>query len=299
VIANASQSVAPAVLGRRLSREMLRAREAAGKSRRDVVADLDWSMSALISIESGTTVVGVEDLGQLLGFYGVGPEHTGELVELAKKAGRPSPWDIYRKAATPAYINLCAYESSAVVIRAYEPLVIPGLLQTEGYARAVLSRWFGSEGPQKVDALVNLRRQRQKLLAKEDAPQLRCIIDESVLTRRVGDFQVMRTQLEHLRVYSDHPGVTIRVIPKGAAFSPCEGVAFTVLESGPDNESVLYLEPPTGEVFLREDVMGLGSVTPVTYLASFWELEEAASRDDFTRFVDDAIDRLTQDRSNS
>src|SRR5436305_7827034 len=146
----------PAILRRRLRIELRNARGAAGMTRRDVALAMDWSQSKLIRIESGTVSISTNDLRVLLGHYGVDSHRVNALVDMARAAREPTRWSIYKDVAAPAYIAFLGYEVSASVIRSFEPVFVSGLLQTEEYARAVISV-TESHNPQNIDALVDLR----------------------------------------------------------------------------------------------------------------------------------------------
>jgi len=296
MVAEVPKVLDPAIHRRRLFKELRNAREVAKKSQHDVATAMDWSISKLIRIETGRASIRTNDLRVLLEFYEVNKERISELIELAKKAREGTQWDVYKNAASPEYITYCSYESSAAIIRDFEPITVPGLLQTEDYARAVISTWFGGNS-ETVDSLVDLRMQRQELLVRPDPPQLHCIIDESVLRRMVAGPQVMLDQLRRLQDYGEHPGVTLRVMPFSAGFYQHLGVAFVLLEfSDPEDEEILYLEPPLGEM-LREnsskpDPLTPASLTPASALQFFWEKEQIAKRQEFGNAVTRAIESL-------
>lgn len=128
----------PTIPRRRLRSELRKAREAANMSQRDVAAAMDWSASKLIRIESGAVNISTNDLRALLHHYGIEGDRIATLVELARAARGQTPWAIYRDVASPEYIAFLGYESSASVIRNFEPMLVPGLLQTEDYARTVI-----------------------------------------------------------------------------------------------------------------------------------------------------------------
>ncbi|MDQ4104560.1 MAG: helix-turn-helix transcriptional regulator [Actinomycetota bacterium] len=287
----------PAIHRRRLRTEIRNAREAAGMTQRDVAKAMDWSQSKLIRIESGQVNISTNDLRALLSHYGLDPTRINALVAVARAAREPGRWSIYRDVVTPEFIAFLGCESSASIIRGFEPFLIPGLLQTEEYARTVLSSLVGAENRHKVDSLVDLRVERQELLVRQPEPSLHFIMDEAVIRRVIGGRDVMRRQLRHLQELAEHPEMTVRVIPFEYGIYPNQRVAYHVFEfSDPEDEYVLYIENPelTQEAIIRESSPEQqDKYSPANYLAAFWELEHIASREDAVRIIHDAVSRLT------
>lgn len=286
----------PTLYRRRLRSELRKMREAAGMTQRDVAEAMDWSASKLIRIESGAVNISTNDLRALLGHYDIDSVRIDALVNIARTAREGvSRWNIYRDVASLEFIAFLGYESSAAVIREFSPVLVPGLLQTEEYARTVL-KLFRSENPQQVDPLVDLRVQRQELLVREPAPRLHFIIDEAVIRRVIGGRDIMRRQLRHLQEVTEYPNVTIRVVPFEHGLYPNQWVPYVLFEfPGTEDGDVLYVENPQGEYIIREnsaEEKDKGS-SPAYYLETFWELEQVARREDTQNFLQDAIARLT------
>lgn len=284
----------PTIHRRRLRSELRNARETAAMTQRDVAAAMDWSQSKLIRIESGAVNISTNDLRALLGHYGIDSARTGALVDVARAAREPTPWSIYKDVATPEYIAFLGYESSASILRNFEPLRVPGLLQTEEYARTVISV-LEAHNPQKIDPLVDLRVQRQELLVREPAPSLHFIMDEAVIRRVAGGRDVMRRQLLHLQRLAEYANITIRIVPFTAGLYPRQWVPYIILEfPGPEDGDVLYVENPQGEYFIRESSPEEENRdSPIHYLGVFWELEQIARREDTLDLLQDAIAGLT------
>jgi transcriptional regulator with XRE-family HTH domain len=156
----------PAIHRRRLRSELRNAREAAGKTQRDVAVAMDWSQSKLIRIESGAVNIGINDLRALLNYYNVGPARIEDLVNVSRAGRETPPWSIYKSVASPQYLAFLGYESSAAIIRNFEPFFVPSLLQTEEYARTVISS-LEAHVPYKIDPLVELCMERQELLERQ------------------------------------------------------------------------------------------------------------------------------------
>lgn len=285
----------PTVRKRRLRNELRKARERAGKTQRDVAQAMDWSSSKLIRIETGTVNISTNDLRALLNLYEVQADRIGELVELARAARETPRWSIYKDVASTAYIAFLGYESSAGIIRNFEPMLMPGLLQTEEYARAVLEVIERDKPPQRIDALVDLRIQRQEILHRQPSDvQFHFIVDEAVLHRMIGGPDVMRHQLLHLREVAGYPNVSLRVVPFSTGMYRRLRVPYVLFEFPDDqDEDVLYLENPMGEYIIKEDdPEEQDDVGPAHFLAVFWELEQIAPKSAFIGVVDDALARL-------
>ncbi|MGH3977188.1 MAG: Scr1 family TA system antitoxin-like transcriptional regulator, partial [Pseudonocardiaceae bacterium] len=149
-------SLDPAIHRRRLRSELRNAREAAGMTQRDVAAAMDWSQSKLIRIESGAVNISTNDLRALLHHYNVDSTRIDALVDVARAGREMTRWSIYKDVASPELIAFLGYESSASIIRTFEPFLVPGLLQTEEYARTVISS-REAHNPHTIDPLVDLR----------------------------------------------------------------------------------------------------------------------------------------------
>lgn len=288
-----AQGPDPTIQRRRLRSELRKAREAANMTQRDVAAAMDWSQSKLIRIESGAVNISTNDLRALLGHYGIDSVRKDALVDVARAAREPTPWSIYRDVASPEYIAFLGYESSASIIRNFEPLLVPGLLQTEEYARTVISMLEG-HNPQKIDPLVDLRVQRQELIVREPAPSLHFIMDEAVIRRVAGGRDVMRRQLRQLQTLAEDPNVTIRIVPFEEGLYSRQRVPYILLEfPDPEDGDVLYVENPQGEYIIRESSLeDEDRESPVYYLEVFWELEHIASREDTLNLLEGAIHLL-------
>jgi transcriptional regulator with XRE-family HTH domain len=283
----------PTVHRRRLRNELRKTRESAGKTQRDVAAAMDWSQSKLIRIETGGVNISTNDLRALLAHYEVDPGRITTLVDLARAARDVPRWNVYRDVASPEFVAFLGYESSASIIRNFEPLLVPGLLQTEEYAREVINA-VEYNNPQRIDALVDLRIQRQEILVKQPAGEFHFIMDEAVIRRVVGGPNVARRQLRHIMEIAELPNVTIRVAPFTAGMYPRLRVPYVLFEF-PDveDEDVLYLENPLGEFIVRENSPEVKDrIDPVNYLGIFWQLEQIARREEFPEYMERAFGSL-------
>lgn len=250
----ASDDPSPVVQRRRLRTELRKARQDSGQTQDQVALAMDWSLSKVIRIEAGSVGISTNDLKVLLRHYKiVDPARTEELIALARAARERSWWSMYRDVAPPGLLQLIGYESAASIRRNFEPLLVPGLLQTEEYARAVI-RGLDDQAPaERVDTRVEIRMRRQELVDRANPPLLFFILDEAVVRRVVGSKGIMRRQIRRLIELADRPNVTIEVVPFGAGVHPGLKGSFVVLEF-PDaaDDDVLYLESPSGDLISRD-----------------------------------------------
>jgi transcriptional regulator with XRE-family HTH domain len=239
---------------RRLRAELRKARQDAGQTQEQVAVAMDWSLSKVIRIEAGSVGISTNDLKALLRHYKiVDPNRTDELVALGRAARERSWWSMYRDVAPTGLLQLIGYESAAVIGRNFEPLLVPGLLQTEEYARAVIRGLEERLSIERVDALIEIRMRRQELLDRTDPPLLFFILDEAVIRRMVGGNAIMRRQVRRLIETADRPNVTIEVVPFSAGIHPGVKGSFVILEF-PDagDDDVLYLESARGDLISRD-----------------------------------------------
>ncbi|WP_320781203.1 helix-turn-helix transcriptional regulator [Streptomyces sp. CRN 30] len=246
-----ARDIDPSLNRRRLRIELRKARDEAGLTQRDAVQQLEWSLSKLIRIEKGTVSLGVTDLRALLQLYGVTePDRVTELEEAARGSKGASWWAQYSEVVSPAYALYLGYEGSADTIRMYNPVVLPGLVQTEDYATALLS---AQTGEARVRPQVELRITRQeRFFETDDGPEIDIVLDEASLRRQIGGPAVLRRQLDHLKTLTEHPRTTIRVLPfsVGAHFSV--SISLILLEFKNDDD-LLFLEGPGGGLSSRDD----------------------------------------------
>jgi transcriptional regulator with XRE-family HTH domain len=286
----------PTVHRRRLRSELRKVRELAGLTQRDVAREMDWSLSKLIRIETGAVSIATNDLRALLALYEITDRsRIDALIEIARASRERSWWSTYKDLVSQEYLAFLGYESSASVIRNFEPLLVPGLLQTEDYAREVLSVLQGADAPGKIDKLVELRMQRQELLERKDPPSLHFILDEAVIRRMVGGPDVTRRQLNHLREVASRPGVTIRVVSFSQGIYPGLRVPYVLFEFPlPEDEDILYIENPQGEMIIREGTPGeLAGAPPIVHLDIFWQLEQIAPTANTLPVIEDALAELS------
>jgi transcriptional regulator with XRE-family HTH domain len=246
-----------AVQQRRLRGELRRARNAAGYTQNDVAVAMDWSPSKLTRIELGKVGISTVDLRALLDYYGVkDPTEAQRLIEMAQSGrSKQAWWTQYRESISAEFLAFLGYEASASSIYHFEPALIPGPLQLEGYIRAVL-RELGASTSEQVDKLVELRLRRQKeLFEGENAPEMVFIMSEGALRPWVGGRDVMRDQLKRLsELQQTYRNVTVEVVPFTAGAHPGMKGSFVIMQFPHDlDEDVLFLEDFQGDTISREE----------------------------------------------
>jgi hypothetical protein len=241
-----------------LGAQLRRLREAKGVSREDAGWAIRGSESKISRMELGRVGFKERDVADLLTLYGVTDERQrAPLVSLVNEANVPGWWQPYSDLMPNWLQYYLDLESAATLIRTYEVQFVPGLLQTDQYARGVIMLGHGEAAPAEIDRRVALRIARQKLLTKPNPPQLWAVLDEAVLRRPIGGWTAMRGQLEALLAATHLPNVRLQVIPFGAGGHPAAGGAFTILRF-PDQDlpDVVYVEQLTSAMYLdkRDDV---------------------------------------------
>jgi transcriptional regulator with XRE-family HTH domain len=247
--AGAGRSSARLVLGSRLRR----LREAAGVSPEDACRTIRASRSKISRLELGRTGFKLRDVADLLTLYGVTDDaERATMLALVEHTNAESWWQEYAD-VVPAWLeDYLDLERAATLIRAYEVAYVPGLLQTEDYARAVL--WSGRAGTPGIDVerQVQLRLRRQQVLHQAEPVRVWAVIDETALRRPVGGGAVMRAQLRHLIEASRLPHVNIQVLPLSAGGHPAAGGPLTMLRfSESELPDVVYLEQLLTAVYLN------------------------------------------------
>lgn len=276
---------APSVRGRQVAAELRRLRDAAGLTGEEAATRLGWSASKISRIETGQTAASAADLRKLLDLYQVNGTQRDRLELLGQSAGQRGWWDAYADVLGPEYTALIALESDAESVRWYSPMLVPGLLQTERYAREVVRSGLLIAPPGEVERRVQVKMTRQRVLTRENGAdqtggrsggsggsagsggsdggsgqggreplRLLVVLDEAAILRPVGGPGVMREQLTHLIEVSARPNVTIHVLPLAAGVHPATTGEFTILSFpeliAPD---VVYLEHMTSDLYVERE----------------------------------------------
>jgi hypothetical protein len=235
-----------------LARQLQDLREKAGLSydqAAEAIYSSPWTVRRVERAEGGLKPLTVKGL---LTAYGVtDPAEVDSFLTLARQASKPGWWHSYDDVLPSWFSTAIGLEESASLIRAYEPQVIPGLLQTGDYARAITAASFPGAALDAIDRRVALRLARQELLTRPDAPRYWVVLDETVLRRLVGSPDVMRDQYEHLVRMAGLPNVTIQVIPFAVGWHPALYGMFNIFRF-PDQQlpDIVYSENLTGASYL-------------------------------------------------
>jgi len=259
-------------------------RTTAKMTQREVAKALDWSPSKVIRIENGQVGISVTDLRALAAHCGVTDEgRLAELVHMARSSKR-QPFSDYRDIMSAETIRFFGYESSTSLIRHVQPLIMPGLLQTEEYTRGLL-RGYGRE-PVVIDRIVESRRERQEILDRAEPPEVFVILDEAVLRRHIGGPGVMRRQLQHLLSLASRSSVTVQVLPFSAGANEALKGQFTHLEfPEPSDPDVVFVESSRANTIFIDDPAVAGP-----YQETFLNLEDlAAPPAQLPEFVETAV----------
>lgn len=267
----------------RLGEELLALRRAAGLGA-DVVAEhLGCAEAKVRRIEQGRVSVGKLELAALLDLYGASPAQRSTLAELQQLGKQRGWWSKHGKHIPARFGTLLGLESAATTIRGWEPILVPGLLQTENYFRAVLEMFDWSDEVKAAE--LEIRRSRQAHVWADEPPTAWFVVDEAVLRRTIGGAEVMRAQLRHLLDLMDR--CSIQVLPFAHGAHHGMSGALTIFEYDDDVHSpVAYVESNAGNIYLEEDDLVRCSLI-MEHLRSD-ALSPAASR----RMVSDAIDQL-------
>ncbi|MGK5447231.1 helix-turn-helix domain-containing protein [Streptomyces radiopugnans] len=242
-------TVGQIVLGLRL-RDL---RERAGKSFEEAARVLSVTTSTVRRMEKAEVGLRPLYVKALLESYGIGAEEVDAFLALVEKANRPGWWHRFRSVLPDWFSLYVSLESEADLIRSYEPHCVPGLLQTEDYARALLRTGFPRADEEELDRRVALRMGRQQLLAKPDAPRLWAVLDEQVLRRPVGGAGVMRAQIDRLVEVCARSEISLQIMPFSAGPHPGMFGPFQLFRfSYPELPDIVYTESLTGAVYIDE-----------------------------------------------
>ncbi|MFJ6199099.1 helix-turn-helix domain-containing protein [Micromonospora sp. NPDC092111] len=257
--------------------ELRRARDVRKLTQKGAAGELGWAPSKILRIETGQVGISGTDLRALLELYGVtDPERVATFTEMAKQS-RKQHWSTYRDVLNQDFLIYLGFEGSASTLRQSESLILPGLLQTEEYARAVIHAFSTpNTSTQLTERQVEVRMKRQEILDRADPPDLFFILDEAVIRRAVGtsatDSKVMRRQLKHLNDIGARENVHLRVMRFGHGVHMGLKGPFVILEfPEPGDDDLLFLENGPHSLATRDDVDEVS-----LYKNQFLELEDFA-----------------------
>ncbi|WP_343979492.1 MULTISPECIES: helix-turn-helix transcriptional regulator [Kribbella] len=235
-----------------LGGHLRRMREAAGISRADAGWQIRASESKVSRMELGRVGFKERDVNDLLDLYEMKDAQERErLMELARAANNPGWWSRYGDVMPSWFGNYVGLEVAAKLIRTYELLFVPGLLQTEDYARAVVQLGKAYLPSEEINQRVALRVTRQQILTRPDPVRLWVVLDEAALHRPVGGRDTMREQIQYLIEASQKPNITLQIMPFSSVGYPDAGGAFSILRFPEgDLPDVVYIEHAASALYL-------------------------------------------------
>jgi transcriptional regulator with XRE-family HTH domain len=243
-------SDSPAVGRRRLAQELRRLRSTAGLTISEVANRLECSAGKISRIETGTVAAQATDVQAMLDLYGVAGTERANLADLVRLARRRAWWQEYADVVPAGSGRFFGLEDGAARIDQHAGPLVPGLLQTPAYARAVIAA-AGTTPAADVERRIELRMRRQQLLTRPRPPRLHVLLDEAALRREVGGPEVLAGQLDRLATLAADDHVLLQVLPFGAGAYTAMGVAFTLFTfADPADPHVVYLEGLTANTLL-------------------------------------------------
>lgn len=245
---------APSVRARQLAAELRRLRDALRLTGEEVAERLGWSPSKVSRIETATTAPSLTDLRHLLDVYDVSGTQRERLELLGQTAGQRGWWDAYADTLDSDYAALIGLEDQATSVRWYAAQIVPGLAQTEDYAREIVRSGSWTYPPGEIERRVQVRMNRQRILTRDEPVALAVVLDEAVLHHRVGAPGVMRGQLCHLAELSGKPNIDIQVLPNTAGGHAAVHGEFQIL-GFPEliATDVVYLEHLTSSIYVERE----------------------------------------------
>jgi transcriptional regulator with XRE-family HTH domain len=247
----------PTVLRILLGAQLRRLREAKGITLEEAGHKIRASHSKMSRLELGRVGFKDRDVADLLTEYGVHDDKERDMLRaLARQANAQGWWHVYSDIMANWFEAYVGLEEAAASVRTYEVQFVPGLLQTEDYARAVTMLGYADSPGNEIERRVSLRMARQRLLEGDDPLNLWAVVDEAALRRPLGGQAVMREQISHLMEVTAMPHVTLQVIPFHSGGHAAAGGPFSILRfAQPDLPDIVYLEQLTSALYLdkRED----------------------------------------------
>lgn len=246
----------PTVRGLQLGRALMEIREDRNLTRKEVGEALSWSAAKISRAENAITPPSAEDVESALDLYGgVTFEDRAALIQLARDAGKRGWWAAFKDVFRGGYPG---FEDEASRLRTYEPLLIPGLLQTQDYIRAVTAASPSrskdpAEASEILEKRVKARITRQALLGRPDAPEMHFLIGEAALRQEIGGPDVMRRQIGALWEASTKPNITIQIVPFSAGAHCGLDGPFVLMDYAPGNMRIAYTEGHGGGLYLESE----------------------------------------------
>ncbi|MFC9995733.1 helix-turn-helix domain-containing protein [Nocardia sp. NPDC127526] len=246
---------------RQLGRLLREAREATGMSLEEAARLMEWGKSTLSRLERGKSErVRIRDVIGLCELFGTDEEKTAAIRELAEQAPVRSWWRSYGDVIAARFNTYLGLEAGASELAIFQPLIVPGILQTTDYARTLDRQYFSRDTDEELDRRVGIRMQRQHIITRQRQPvQLSVVLHESVLRTTVGSRQIMAGQLRHIADLSTRDNIQVRILPFRAGFPAGIVVSQFIIMSFPKDSrgkpvepTVVFAESFTGDVYLEE-----------------------------------------------
>ncbi|MDT3443605.1 MULTISPECIES: helix-turn-helix transcriptional regulator [unclassified Pseudofrankia] len=273
----------PSARARGLGAELRDLRATTGLSARAVADRLAWSPSTLSRLENGLRSISPEDVATLLVVYQVTGDDRDRLLALAREIDRPGWWETGPAGIPNQLTALIGFEAQASRITDVAMLLIPGLLQTPDYARAVMT---GGDVPaHEIDARVATRLGRQAVLTRADPPHLHVLLDEAAIRRPIGGPAVMAAQLRHLAATGTRPNITVQVLPSALGAHPGIDGSYVILQFD-KAPTLIHLEHLRSSLFVDDPADVKPFLSAADTLAA-QALDAAASADFLTTAADD------------
>lgn len=247
----------PELQRRRLAAELRRARSEASLTQSRVATDHDWSLSKLLRIENGQVRISLTDLKVLLQYYGITePTQVASYLQMALESKRQT-WRAYRDVLNPTFKTYLGFEESAQKICQFELTFVPGLLQTEDYARAVIHS-FADPGQtsQELERQLEARLVRQEIFERAEPPEIRFVLDEAVVRRPIAtatNSNIMRDQLKRLKELAATPFISIAIVPFSFGLHFGMSGPFVLLSFADADDDVLFRENRTSSLMTRSN----------------------------------------------
>ncbi|HUZ23940.1 MAG TPA: helix-turn-helix transcriptional regulator [Streptosporangiaceae bacterium] len=245
----------PTVKRRRLAAELRRYRDLAGLTIEDVAQQLEWSSAKISRIENARVSVLPRDVKFLLRTYRLSDQDEAWdlLLTLARESRQKGWWQQYGEAVPDWFEVFVGLEAGATTIWGYDAEFVPGILQTEEYARTVHRAQLIKATDGEIDRLVRVRLARQELLTSDGGPQLWLVLNEAVIRRVVGGAAIMREQLKRLIEASRLPNMALQIVPFGQGAHPAMDGSFNLLGfPEPTDPNIVYIEYHTGALYLEK-----------------------------------------------
>jgi transcriptional regulator with XRE-family HTH domain len=282
----------PSVLRRRLLTFLRRQRDIVGLTQQKAADELEWSLSKLIRIETGAQGISVTDLKAVLALYGVADDALAKsLIAAARGSRGQSWWHPYRDIVSPQFAQYLGQEGIAASLQVFHPFLVPGLLQTEGYAAALHAVF---QEPERARRIIELKMERQKRISANSALNTTFVLNEEALYRQIGGAAGMREQLQHLLRMTEASKAMLRIVPYTAGAHAGLGGPFVLLRSDETGDGMVYIESINGDQLIRDDSESIKQYESYFEQLSGLSLAPKQAKD----LLAESINRLDRDSAN-